>query len=247
MHPVRSVSAVAVALAALGLPAAPAVAAAPAPAAPAVVPAPAPRSTVTVTGAGSASAAPDMAVLTAGVEVTEETAGKALAAQSTAADALLAAVRKAGVAEKDVKTENLALSAVYQDENGAAKLIGYQASQVFSVKIRAIARTGAVVQAVVDAAGDAGRVHSVAFDLADAGALRSKARDAAYEDARDKATQYAKLTGHRLGRLVSLDESDGGRPRPVPMPVAAFAKEGVPVAPGQIQDEVSVTAVYELR
>ncbi|MEU7577266.1 SIMPL domain-containing protein [Streptomyces sp. NPDC041068] len=245
---VRSVSAAAVTLAALGLPAAPAVAAESAPAAPAVAPAPAPApTTVTVTGAGSASAAPDMAILTAGVEVTEPTAGKALTAQSAAADALLAAARKAGVAERDTKTENLALSAVYRDENGTAKLIGYQASQVFSLKIRDIEKTGSVVQAVVDAAGDAGRVHAVAFDIEDAGKLRAKARDAAYEDARDKAAQYAELTGRRLGRLVSLDESDGGRPRPVAMPVAAFAKEGVPIAPGQIQDDVSVTAVYEMR
>ncbi|MGW2230270.1 SIMPL domain-containing protein [Streptomyces formicae] len=247
MHAVRSLSTVAVALAALGLPAAPAVAAHARPAttvAPAVAPAPA---TVTVTGAGSASAAPDLAVLSAGVEVTEKTADKALAAQNSAAEALLAAVRKAGVADKDVTTEGLSLSAVHQDEDGTAKLTGYQASQVFSIKVRAIDRTGAVIQAVVDAAGDAGRVHSVAFDVADAGALRAEARDRAYQDARDKAAQYAKLSGRRLGRLVSLDESDGGRPRPVPMPVAAFAKEGVPLAPGQVQDEVSVTAVFELR
>ncbi|QEU90226.1 SIMPL domain-containing protein [Streptomyces kanamyceticus] len=244
MHAVRSVSAVVVALAALGLPAAPAVAA-PAPAAPAT--APAPVTTVTVTGAGSASAAPDLAVLSAGVEVTEKTADKALAAQNSAANALLAAVRKAGVADKDVTTESLSLAAVHQDENGSSKLTGYQASQAFSIKIRAIDRTGVVVQAVVAATGDAGRVHSVAFDVADAGALRARARDAAYKDARAKAAQYAKLSGRRLGRLVSLDESDGGRPRPVPMPVAAFAKEDVPVAPGQIQDEVSVTAVFELR
>ncbi|MFJ2768505.1 SIMPL domain-containing protein [Streptomyces sp. NPDC087300] len=245
MHAVRSVSAFAVALAALGLPAAPAVAAAPAPAAPAVAPAPA--TTVTVTGTGSASAAPDTAVLTAGVEVTGKTAEKALAAQNTAADALLAAVREAGVADKDVKTESLSLSAAYEDVNGTAKLTGYQASQTFSIKVRALERTGAVIQAVVGAAGDAGRVHAVAFDVADAGPLRAKARDAAYADARDKAAQYAKLAGRRLGRLVSLDESDGGRPRPVPVPVGAFAKEDVPVAPGQIQDEVAVTAVFELR
>ncbi|MEV5976332.1 SIMPL domain-containing protein [Streptomyces sp. NPDC052114] len=245
--PVRAVGAVVVALAALGLPAAPALAAAPAPAVPAAAPAPAPApTTVTVTGVGSASAVPDLAVLTAGVEVTRPTAEKALAAQNTAAKALLAAARGAGVAERDIRTENLALSAVYRDEDDTSKVTGYQASQVFTLKVRAIGRTGAVIQAVMDAAGDAGRIHAVAFDLADPGALRARARDAAYADARGKAAQYAKLAGRRLGRLVSLDESDGGRPRPVAMPVAA-AKEDVPLAPGEIQDEVSVTAVYALR
>lgn len=246
---VSSVSALAVALAALGLPAASAVAApAAAPPVTAAVQAP---TTVTVTGTGSATAAPDMAVLTAGVEVTGPTADQALAAQGAAAKALLAAARKAGVAERDIRTESLALTPVYGDDGGKGdddeKVTGHRASQTFSLTIRDIDRTGAVIQAVVDAAGDAARIQAVAFDVEDPSALRAKARTAAFKDARAKATQYAKLTGRRLGRLVRLDESDGGRARPVQMPVGAFAKDSVPVAPGRIQDEVSVTAVYELK
>ncbi|MEU6122243.1 SIMPL domain-containing protein [Streptomyces sp. NPDC047123] len=243
------------ALAALGLPAASAVAApAAAPPVTAAVQAP---TTVTVTGTGSATAAPDMAVLTAGVEVTGPTADQALAAQGTAAKALLAAARTAGVAERDIRTESLALTPVYGDDGGKGddgddgddgeKVTGHRASQTFSLTIRDIDRTGAVIQAVVDAAGDAARIQAVAFDVEDPSALRAKARTAAFKDARAKATQYAKLTGRRLGRLVRLDESDGGRARPVQMPVGAFAKDSVPVAPGRIQDEVSVTAVYELK
>ncbi|MFF3640972.1 SIMPL domain-containing protein [Streptomyces sp. NPDC002564] len=241
------------ALAALGLPAASAVAApAAAPPVTAAVQAP---TTVTVTGTGSATAAPDMAVLTAGVEVTGPTADQALAAQGTAAKALLAAARKAGVAERDIRTESLALTPVYGDDgdkgeddgDDGEKVTGHRASQTFSLTIRDIDRTGAVIQAVVDAAGDAARIQAVAFDVEDPSALRAKARTAAFKDARAKATQYAKLTGRRLGRLVRLDESDGGRARPVQMPVGAFAKDSVPVAPGRIQDEVSVTAVYELK
>ncbi|WP_306335788.1 SIMPL domain-containing protein [Streptomyces sp. KL118A] len=259
---VRSVSALALGLAALGLPGAPVAAAQAAPAAgPAAVVAPAPA-TVTVTGAGSASAAPDMAVLTAGIEVTRPTAEKALTEQNAAAEALLSAVRAAGVAERDIRTENLSLTAVYRDQAAdpnpyeaggrltrgeGDQLIGYQATQMFSLTIRDIKKTGAVVQAVVDAPGDASRIHSVAFDVRDPQALRAKARKSAYQDVREKAAQYAGLSGRRLGRLVSLEESDGGRPRPVPVPVASFSKEGVPVAPGRIQDEVTVTAVYELR
>ncbi|MET8687042.1 SIMPL domain-containing protein [Streptomyces sp. NPDC004732] len=260
---VRSVSALVLGLAALGLPGAPAVAAQAA--APAAVAAPAPA-TVTVTGAGAASAAPDIAVLTAGIEVTRPTADKALTEQNAAAGALLAAVRAAGVAERDIRTENLSLTAVYRDQEAESnqyrakgakgaegakaedeQLVGYRATQMFSLTIRDIKKTGAVVQAVVDAPGDASRIHSVAFDVKDPQALRAKARKSAYQDVRAKAAQYAELSGRRLGRLVSLEESDGGRPRPVPVPVASFSKEGVPVAPGRIQDEVSVTAVYELR
>ncbi|MBC9713677.1 SIMPL domain-containing protein [Streptomyces sp. TRM66268-LWL] len=226
---------------------APALAAGPAAPAPHSALAPAPT-TVTVTGDGQSSAAPDIAVLHIGVESTAKTAQQALAAQNRAADAMLAAVRKAGVADKDVRTESLNVSAVTQHEpNGASKVTGYQAGQVFSVKVREIEKTGSVLQSVMDAAGDAGRIHSVAFDVADTGKLRERARTAAHMDARAKAEQYAKLSGMRLGRLVSVNEGDSGVPRPVALPAVQFDKEGVPVAPGEIEDRITVTEVYELR
>ncbi|MBT2487968.1 SIMPL domain-containing protein [Streptomyces sp. ISL-96] len=202
--------------------------------------------TVSVSGEGRASAAPDMAVLTAAVEATEPTAKRALAAQSAAADALLAAARKQGIADRDVRTEGLSLNAVYQQTDRASKLTGYQAGQSFSVKIRDIARTGAVVEAVTHAAGDVVRVNGVTFDVADPSALRARARDAAHADARAKAEQYARLSGRRLGRLVSLAETGSGAHRPLNVPGAAFDEGKVQVAPGEVRDEVTVTAVYEL-
>ncbi|WP_338702483.1 SIMPL domain-containing protein [Streptomyces sp. Q6] len=245
----RHCAALAAALLAVGLPAVPAVAAQQAPAA---VTAPAPKpTTLTVTGEGRATAAPDMATVTAGVEVSGTTTQEVLAAQSRAANALLGAVREAGVADRDVRTESLTLTAVYAngpEPDATPKLTGYQASQTFSVKVRDLARTGAVIQAMADAAGDAVRVDAVAFDVADPGALRAEARAAAHADAHAKAVQYAALTGRKLGRLVSLEESASGRPRPVAVSAVAFDEaEKVPVAPGEIEDEVSLTAVYELR
>lgn len=244
----RHCAALAAVLLAVGLPALPAAAQGAPP--PARVEATRPA-TLTVTGEGRASAAPDMATVTLGVEATGTTTKQALAAQSRAADALLAAVRGQGVADRDIRTESLALSPVYTTgtEPGAEpKITGYRAAQSFSVKVRDLKRTGTVVQAGVDATGDAGRVESVVFDLADPSALRAAARAAAYADAHEKALQYAELSGHRLGRLVSIDEGASGRPRPVAVPAAAFDEPSakVPVAPGEIEDEVSVTAVYEL-
>jgi len=205
-------------------------------------------STVTVTGQGSATAAPDLAVIGAGVEVVEKTSKEALAAQTTASNALLDAVRAQGVEERDIRTEALSLSPVYEDQNGVSKLTGYQAAQSFSVKVRDISRTGEVLQAITDATGDAGRIHSVAFDIADPAPLHARARAAAYDDAHTNALHYARLGGYRLGRLISLTESGSGDFRPVPVAAAAFDQggAGVPVARGEIRDTIAVTAVYEL-
>ncbi|MET9951172.1 SIMPL domain-containing protein [Streptomyces sp. NPDC006339] len=204
--------------------------------------------TVTVNGSGRAATAPDLAVVSIGVEVTRTTAKEAMAAQSKAAESLLAVLREQGVADRDIRTESLSLSPVYaQSGGGESKVTGYQAGQGFAVKVRDLDRTGQIVGAVNEAVGDTGRVNGVVFDVADPTALRSRAREAAYRDAYDKAAQHARLSGHRLGRLVSLTEGESVRPATGVVPSAsADGGEGVPLAPGEIEEHVTVTAVYEL-
>ncbi|MFI8418984.1 SIMPL domain-containing protein [Streptomyces sp. NPDC085479] len=203
--------------------------------------------TVTVTGSGSASAAPDLAILSVGVEVTKATAKEAMAGQSTAAESLLTVLRGEGVEDRDIRTESLSVTPVYtQTTRGESKVTGYQASQSFSVKVRRIDRAGQVIGAVNDATGDSGRVHGVVFDVADPKELRAKAREAAYRDAYEKASQHARLSGHRLGRLVSLSEGESLRPGHGAMPSMPADEPSVPLAPGEIEEQVTVSAVFEL-
>lgn len=243
----RATATLAVALLTLGL-AARTAAALPEPALRTAAPgAPAPA-TVTVTGEGSATDTPDLAVIGAGVEAQAKTPQAALNAQNKAASALLKAVRGQGVAESDISTENLSLSPVYDYADGTSQLKGYQAAQSFSVKVREVGRTGQVLQAVTDATGTAGRISSVTFTLADPAPLRARARKAAHDDARTKALQYARLSGHRLGRLVSLTDVATSGPLSPPWSADAppGAGAGVPLAPGEVRTTVTVTAVYEL-
>ncbi|GGY37108.1 SIMPL domain-containing protein [Streptomyces omiyaensis] len=203
--------------------------------------------TVTVTGSGSASAAPDLAILSVGVEVTRPTAKEAMAAQSTAAEALLGILRKEGIEDRDIRTDSLALTPAYtQTTGGESKVSGYQAGQTFSVKVRDIDRAGQVIGAVNGATGAAGRVHGVVFDVADPKELRAKAREAAYRDAYEKASQHARLSGHSLGRLVSLSEGESLRPGHGALPSMPADEPSVPLAPGEIEEQVTVSAVFEL-
>ncbi|MER6097544.1 SIMPL domain-containing protein [Streptomyces sp. NPDC001728] len=203
--------------------------------------------TVTVAGSGQAAAAPDLAIVSVAVEAGRKTAKEAMAAQNTAAEALLGVLRKQGIADRDIRTDSLSLSPVYtQTSAGESKVTGYQAGQSFSVKVRDIDRTGQVIGAVNDATGDAVRINGVVFDVADPSALRVRAREAAYKDAHDKAAQHARLSGHRLGRLVSLSEGESVRPGPGVAPALAADEPGVPLAPGEIEEHITVSAVYEL-
>ncbi|MEU2116293.1 SIMPL domain-containing protein [Streptomyces sp. NPDC016459] len=204
--------------------------------------------TVTVTGSGRAAAAPDLAILSVGVEAARGTAKEAMAAQKTAAETLLGVLHKEGIAERDIRTDSLTLSPVHtQNAAGESKVTGYQAGQSFSVKVRDLDRTGQVVGAVNDATKDAGRINGVVFDVADPSSLRAKAREAAYQDAYDKAAQHARLSGHRLGRLVSLSEGESVRPGLGAAPGVIADEQSVPLAPGEIEEHITVSAVFELR
>lgn len=205
--------------------------------------------TVTVSGHGEASAVPDLAVISVGVEVKKPTAAEAVEAHAGTAKALLDALRAEGVSDRDIRTESMWLNPVYKhDESGNSHLAGFHAGQAFSVKVRDVTKTGKVLRAVVDAVGDSGRIHGVAFDVADRAPLRHRARAAAFADARAKAAHYAQLSGQRLGHLVSVNEAASGGGSPIPI-ISSEVADGapVPVAPGEIKEEIDVVVVYRLR
>lgn len=199
--------------------------------------------TVVITGTGDATGVATMAALSVSVEATKPSADEAMAAENTAAHAFITAVEGQGVSDSDIQTTGIWLNPVYADASSQSKVSGYAAGESFSVTVRDVAKTGAIVQTVASTAGDAGRVDGVSFDVPDHTALQQKARESAYGDAHSKAEQYATLSGRPLGRLISLSETDTGGPHPVAF---AATKSSIPVEPGEIRDEVSVKATYEL-
>jgi len=73
------------------------------------------------------------------------------------------------------------------------------------------------------------------------------ARARAFQDAKDRATQYAQLSGLGLGKIISISEAPGGAaPTGIPAPRAGM-QAAVPLEPGQQTVSFSVTAVWELR
>ncbi|MEU0663954.1 SIMPL domain-containing protein [Streptomyces lavendulocolor] len=203
------------------------------------------RGTVSVTGHGQASAPADVAVVSAGVEVTGAAVADAVAAQNKAAAAMLAAIHKHGIADRDIQTLSLTLSPVYDYESSSQKPASYQAGQSFAIKVRDISKAGSVIQAAMEAAGDAGRINGVHFDVADHSALNKKARDEAFRDAQSKAEQYAGLSGKTLGGLLSVSEADSSGAGPASNDYARMAD--VPLKPGVVTSDVTVDVTYAVN
>jgi uncharacterized protein YggE len=208
------------------------------------------RATTLSLGAyGETRIAPDMATINLGVNTEAPTAVGAMQANATSMTKIIAALRKAGIAEKDIQTSGLNLSAQYDYvQNEPPKLRGYQASNQVTIRVNDLARLGQAVDATVSAG--ANQVNGVAFGLKDPSAAEDAARQEAVKALVAKADLYAKATGYRVARLVSLSEGGGYTPQP-PMPMAMMAsarmaKDSTPVSAGELSVRVDITGLYEL-
>jgi uncharacterized protein YggE len=202
---------------------------------------------LSVSAEGRVESAPDMATISLGVLTEGHTAAAAMAENARRMNALTQALRRAGVAERDIQTSNLSVNPQYAYvENQPPRVTGYQASNQVTVRVRNLDNTGRTIDAAVAAGGNT--VNGISFGHADPDTQLDAARREAAQNARERATLYAQAFGLRVERVVSISEGGGYVP-PMPMPVMARmeADAATPVAPGEIATSVSVNVTFLLR
>jgi uncharacterized protein YggE len=204
--------------------------------------------TLNLSAYGETRIAPDLATINLGVNTEAPTAAAALQANATQMTKVIAALRKAGIADKDIQTSGLNLSAQYDYvQNEPPKLRGYQAANQVTITVRDLTRLGQAVDATVSAG--ANQVNGISFGLSDPTAAENAAREKAVKALAAKANLYATATGHRLARLVTLSEG-GGYSAPAPVPMYAMARmekaDSTPVSAGEMSVRIDISGVYEL-
>src|SRR5207302_7143255 len=195
--------------------------------------------TIIVTGTGTVSSAPQITVWSFGATTRADTASGAFAAASSTVRKVIAALKAEGIAADDMQTQQVSM--MVQESDDGTKTIGYAASTSVQVTVRALDRTGAVVDAAV--AAGATDVSGPSFDVAGRDELYRRALGAAVDDATAKARVLAAKAGVTLGRIASLTEGSGA----VPVMRADASPQsggGVPIEPGQSEVTASVTATF---
>jgi len=205
--------------------------------------------TLRLSATGETHAAPDIAIISIGVEINAPTAAQALRQNASQMSATIAALKAQGVASKDIQTSGINLNAQYVfHDNQPRTLTGYQASNTVTVTVRDLPRLGGTVDAVV--AAGANQINGVSFGLSDPQTAEDEARRTAVKALQAKAALYADATGYHLARLVSLADS-GGEAAPVrPAMMKVFSRAAVaptPTEAGELDVTATVSAVYELR
>lgn len=203
--------------------------------------------TLNLSAHGETRIAPDMATISVGVQTEAKSAAEAMRQNAVRMNEVVAALRRAGIAEKDIQTSSLSLNAQYTyRENLPPLLRGYQASNIVTVTVNDVSRLGGTIDAVVGAG--ANTVNGIGFGLKDPLAAENQARLAAVQALQAKAALYAQATGHRISRLVSLSEG-GGYSSPPPIAMMARnmeAKQDTSVSPGELTVRIDISGLYEL-
>ena len=201
---------------------------------------------LSVSASAEATRVPDVASLSTGVVTQAADANAALKANSTQMNKVVAAIRAAGIAERDIQTSGININPQYRyAENQPPTITGYQASNTVNIRVRDIAKLGEVLDALV--ASGANQVNGPGFEIDQPDAVQDEARRAALEKAQARATMYAKALGLRVRRIVSISEGGGFQP-PMPMlRMAAMEKAAdTAVSPGENTVSASVDVVFEL-
>lgn len=210
-----------------------------------------PAPSLNLSAYGEVKAAPDMATITFGVQTEAATAQEAMRDNAAQMTRVVAALRRAGVAERDIQTSGLNLSAQYDYvQNEPPKLRGYQAVNRVTVVINDLTKVGTTADAVV--AAGVNQIDGISFGLKDPTAAENQARQLAVRNLQAKAQLYAQSLNVQLSGIRNLTEGGGYSPPP-PMPPMFAARavsmdraESTPVSAGELTVRIDITGVYDI-
>ncbi|KRB85638.1 hypothetical protein ASE00_02300 [Sphingomonas sp. Root710] len=202
-----------------------------------------------IVATGEVNAVPDIATIGAGVVTQAPTAAAAMSDNARRTAATVAAIRKAGVADRDIQTTSISLSPQYKyADNQPPVITGYQASNRVSVRFRDIRAAGPILDSLV--AAGANQIDGPTLSIDKPEPLLDQARRKAIATARERAALYAGATGLRIKRIVAISEGSYEAPMPRPVPMMMMRKEAAAdssIEAGEQRVAISVSVTFELE
>ena len=203
-----------------------------------------------ISATGEVTRIPDIAIISAGVMTRAPTAVAALADNAARMERVRAALKRAGIADRDIQTSNVSLNPDYRYvESQPPQLTGYNASNTVSVRFRDIKATGKILDALV--AEGANQINGPSLTIDKPETALDEARAKAMANGRARADLYARALGMRVVRLLSVSESTGYGGGPIAIGMArgdvAQMASKTEITPGEQQLQVTVSMSFELQ
>jgi len=210
--------------------------------------------TLNVDGSGTVYLSPDIAYIYVGVHTDDPDLANAVSKNNTQAQALVDALKNAGIDGKDIQTSNFS---VYTNGNtGYDKVTGqptstgtyYSVDNSVYVTMRDLTKMGKILSTAVSSGANS--INSIQFDVADKTKAMTEARQKAMSNASSLASELAQTAGLKLGAIQNVTYSDNS-------PLTYYGKGGgggaaapnasVPIQPGQTEISVTVSVTYILK
>jgi len=213
-----------------------------------------PQRTLTVTGTAEVSVSPDICYISFGVEtIHKKSAREGYRINAELMNALSVAVKATGIAPKDIQTSSFSVTPQYHYEDDGHRRVfdGYRVYQSLDVNVRDLDKASAVLDAGMDAG--ATQVNNVTFAVENPKKYTADARVEAVKAAQAKAQTMADLTGVKLGKPISISESEpGGSGRyyaqaNVSFDRAAGGEDTPSLQPGEFKLTRTVYITYEIE
>ena len=210
--------------------------------------------TLTVSETGVVPHTPDTAYVTFGMETAGKSLAEAQKKNSTTMGKVLDRLRDLQIEKDRIQTSSFMVSPQYRppsNRHGDApptspEIIGYVVSNMVTVEIRVLEKVGTVIEEVLKAG--ANNFQGLHWGLRDEQPVRLGAVKQAAARAREKAVVLSDTLHVKLVRILSVTE--GGQVIRPAAPMARMALEAsaadVPVSPGELKIEATVTLVYEI-
>jgi len=210
-----------------------------------------PLRTVNVTGVGYANLVPDIAYIYVGVHTEKPSAAEAVDENNAQTEKMIKALKDFGIASKDIRTTNFSIWPQDKYDPMTGTPTGektYVVDNTVYVTVRDLAKLGDLLDTVV--AAGANTVNSIQFDVADKSEALTKARAEAVKNAEAQAQELADAAGVKLGEVQTISFYDSQ-----PYPVyegkggggGAAMEAAVPIQPGQLTFNVSVSMTYDIK
>jgi uncharacterized protein len=200
--------------------------------------------TLTVSATGSVSVEPELATLHIGFDTQPEDAKSAYADGARASNAIIGAIKQAGIPEGSIQSQSQFL------DRDWSKPHKFKLSQQWTVKVPPERAAEILDIAVTAGATDSGQID---WTVKDEKALEAQALDEAASRARQNAEALAKGMGVHLGTLIYVsNQISSPAPRPVMYEAnSSLARLAAPpplaIEPRKVVREATVYAVFSIE
>ena len=207
--------------------------------------------TIQVNGQGNYRVNPDIATLTIQINANGLTVNDALTALSNKVSTVIATLAANGLKSTDWKTTYLNIYPNNSYVNGTTVTYGQIAYLDMTITIPIAHSDGKIIANIYDGLAQVANIniYSLTFDIRDKATAFVQARKLAYQNAKQRATDYARAAGVRLGSTTTVSDSFYYYPYSYPSnsPGGPGSTSGTTVSVGQVLITSNIVVTFETR